>query len=70
MNKVLVIEKREGGHFTVEREGIKSVSKILIIDEMEGFWLNFVKDTGRARATPNMKEILQTGVNEAYIELE
>ena len=51
-------------------EGIKRVCKIPIIDETEGFRFNSVKDTGIARATPNMRAIFQTGTNEAYINLE
>ena len=70
MTKLIAIEKREGAYFTAEREGIKGVCKILIVDETEGFRFNSIKDTGMARATPNMRAIFQTGTNEAYIKLE
>ena len=39
-----------------EREGIKGACKILIIDEMEGFRFNSVKDIGIARATLNIEQ--------------
>ena len=46
MTEVVAIEKREGSHLAVEMEGIKGISKILIIDkaaQVENFAKSLVK---------------------------
>ena len=52
MAKVIAIEKRTGGHLEVERERVKWVCMVFVIDKTNDFSLDSVKDRGRARAPP------------------
>ena len=70
VTKIITIEKREGGHLTAKREGIKGVCKFFIINESNGFRLHSVKDGSRAGATPDVRAIFQARTNEAYIKLK
>ena len=46
MAKVIVIEKRKGGHLAAERQRVNWVCLVFIIDKTNGFSLDFVMDKG------------------------
>ena len=63
MSKVIAIEKRKGGHLAAEREGVKWVCEVFVIDKTNVFSLDSLEDIGRARATPDERAIFQAGTN-------
>ena len=50
-----------------ERDRVKWVSKVFVIDKTNGFSLESIKDKCRAGATPDARAMLYARMNEASI---